>query len=141
MSKSPGTNWIRIDSGEKSHLIVFASHDWKVLGRESGIPMGRHWLKSFGFGGPSLPVVTRGPLIGYEVIGDRETMLNDSRLLLSEVVAFANDPTPSSYFHGSVRPRKPPRKRPIAWPHVLPPLIDFLSSLDKPKVKIYNHHQ
>ena len=138
MSKSPGTNWIRIDSGEESHLVVFASRDWKMLDK---VPMGRHWKKSFGFYGPSHPVVRKGPLIGYEVIGDRETMLSDSRLLLPEIVAFANDPTPPSYFHGSVRPRKPPRRRPIAWPHVLPPLIEFLSALDEPKVKIYNHHQ
>src|SRR5690349_10625697 len=105
MSESPGTNWIRVAAGEKSHLIVFSSHDWKILGREPGIPMGRHWLKTFGFYGPSNPAVAKGPLIGYEVIGDRETMLSDSRLLLPEVVAFANNPTPPSYFHGSVRPR------------------------------------
>ena len=138
MPESPGTNWLRIDSGDKSHLVIFASHDWKTLNK---LPMGRHWLLSFGFLGPSTPVVTKGPLIGYEVIGDRETMLSDSRMLLPGVVAFANDPTPPSYFHGSVRPRKPPRKRPIAWPQVLPPLIEFLSSLDEAKLKIYNHHR
>ena len=138
MLKSPGTNWIRIDSGEKSHLVVFASHDWKMLDK---VPMGRHWTKSFGFYGPASPAIVKGPLIGYEVVGNRETMLSDSRLLLPEVVAFANDPTPPSYLHGSVRPRKPPRRRPIAWPQVLPPLIEFLSGLDEPKVKIYNHHQ
>ncbi len=96
---------------------------------------------SFGFLGPTTATVAKGPLIGYEVIGNRETMLNDSRALLPEVVAYANDPAPPSYFHGSIRPRKPPRRRPIAWPTVLPALIDFLASVDEAKVTIYNHHR
>ena len=118
--------------------MTFASHDWKMLNK---VPMGRHWLMSFGFLGPTKAAVVKGPLIGYEVVGDRETMLSDSRALLPEVVAFVNDPTPPSYFHGSIRPQRPPRKRAIAWPDVLPPLIDFLASLDEAKVTIYNHHR
>jgi hypothetical protein len=141
MQQSPGTNWLRIDSGEKSHLVVFASRDWKILSREPSIPMGRHWLLSFGFPGPPGATVAGGVQVGYEVMGDRLTMLGDSRLLLPQVVAFANDTSRPSYFHSSVRPRKPPRKHVIAWPSVLPPLIEFLSGLDAPKVRIYNHHQ
>lgn len=141
MPKSPGTNWLRIDSGEKSHLVVFASRDWKMLSREPSISIGRHWLMSFGFHGPPGASVAAGVQVGYEVTGDRAIMLNDSRLLLPQVVAFANDTSPPSYFHGSIRPRKPPRKQAIAWPSVLPPLIEFLSGLDAPKVQIYNHHR
>jgi hypothetical protein len=96
---------------------------------------------SFGFLGPTSATVAKGPLIGYEVIGNRQIMLSDSRALLPEVVAFVTDPTPPSYFHGSIRPQRPPRKRAIVWPDVLPPLIEFLASLDEPKVTIYNHHR
>ena len=139
MTTSPGTNWFRIDSGEKSHLVVFTSRDWKVLLRQPSIPMGRHWLRSFGF--EHCSSVAGGLVIGIEVVGDRKTMLDDSRKLLPEVVAFANDPTTPTYFHGSIRPRKPPRKHVSIWPSVLPPLIEFLSGIDEPKVRIYNHHQ
>jgi len=141
MPAPPSTNWLRIDSGGKSHTVTFASHDWKMLNQ---LPMGRHWLMSFGFLGPTkatIATIAKGPLIGYEVVGDREIMLSDSRALLPEVVAYAHDPTPPSYFHGSMRPRKLPRKRPITWPTVLPPVIDFLASLDATKVTIYNHHR
>jgi len=121
--------------------VVFSSRDWKVLLREPRIPMGRHWLRTFGFDGPPGSTVAQGLQIGYEVTGDRNVMLEDSRLLLPQVVAFASDPTPPSYFHGSIRPRKPPRKHVLASPSVLPPLIEFLAGLTEASVKIFNHHR
>jgi hypothetical protein len=136
------TNWLRVISGEKSHLVVFASRDWKVLSRESSIPMGRHWLRSFGFHGtPGSGGIAKGLEVGFEVTGDRLTMLNDSKSLLSEVTAFVNNPTEPSQWQGSIRPRRKPRKHILAWPSVLPPLIEFLSGLQEPKVTIYNHHR
>jgi hypothetical protein len=140
--KPASTNWLRVISGEKSHLVIFASRDWKILSRESSIPMGGHWLQSFGFRGvPGPGSIARGPEIGYEVMGDRLTMLNDSKALLAEVVAFVKNPIEPSQWQGSIRPRRKPRKHMLAWPGVLPPLIGFLSDLREPKVTIYNHHQ
>jgi hypothetical protein len=137
------TNWLRVISGEKSHLVIFASRDWKVLSKESSLPMGRHWLQSFGFrGAPGSGSVAKGFEVGFEVTGDRLTMLNDSKSLLAEVTAFVNDATEPSQWQGSIRPRRrKPRKQILAWPSVLPPLIKFLSSLQESKVTIYNHHQ
>jgi hypothetical protein len=55
------TNWLRVISGEKSHLVVFASRDWKVLCRERTIPTGEQWLHLFGFfGSPGLVRLPRG---------------------------------------------------------------------------------
>ena len=139
MPASPGTNWLRIDSGEKSHTVIFTSRDWKLLLREPRIPMGRHWLRSFGF--DHCGSVAGGLVIGYATAGDRQTMLDDSRSLLPQVIAFSNDPNPPTYFHGSIRPRKPPRKHVPVWPSVLPALIEFLSGIDEPKVRIFNHHR
>src|SRR4051812_28409879 len=45
------TNWLRVISGEQSHLVVFASRDWKILCREPRLPTGREWLHVFGFDG------------------------------------------------------------------------------------------
>jgi hypothetical protein len=137
------TNYLRVISGEKSHLVIFASRDWKVLSKESSLPMGRHWLQSFGFlGAPGSGSVAKGFEVGFEVAGDRLTMLNDSKSLLAEVTAFVNNPTEPLQWQGSIRPRRrKPRKQILAWPSVLPPLIEFLSSLQESKVTIYNHHQ
>jgi hypothetical protein len=69
-------------------------------------------------------------------------MLNASRLLLTEVNAFATNPPETTRWSGSIRPRSKPRKMPeLAWLTVLPPLIEFLSGLQDEKVKIFNHHQ
>ena len=141
LPRPTSTNWLRVIAGDKWHLVVFSSRDWKVLLKESRIRMGRHWLRTFGFGGPAGSTVAEGLQVGYEVTGDRNEMLNDSRLLLPQVVEYASDPTPPSYSHGSARPRKPPRKHVLAWPSVLPPLIEFLEGLTEAEVKIYNHHQ
>jgi hypothetical protein len=141
LPRPTGTNWLRVIAGDKWHLVVFASRDWKLLSNESRIPMGRHWLRTFGFAGPPGSTVAEGLQVGYEVTGDRNEMLKVSKLLLPQVVEFASDPTPQSYFHGSTRPRKPPRKHVLAWPSVLPPLIEFLEGLTEAEVKIYNHHQ
>ena len=141
------TNWFRVISGEKSHLVLFASRDWKVLARERTIPTGREWLHLFGFDGTlggagSTGSVAKGLEVGFEVTSNREAMLNASRLLLAEVKAFAANPLETSRWSGSIRPRpKPRRQPPIAWPTVLPPLIEFLADLQKPTVKIFNHHQ
>jgi hypothetical protein len=137
------TNWLRVIAGEKSHLVIFASRDWKILSRESNLPMGRHWLRSFGFGGvPGPGAIAKGLVVGFEVTGDRLTMLSDSKLLLSEVIEFVKNPVEQLQWQGSIRPRRrKPRKHVLAWPNVLPPLIDFLSGLEESKVIIYNHHQ
>lgn len=138
------TNWLRVISGDKAHLVIFASRDWKVLARERSIPTGREWLQLFGFCGPpdSPPSVAKGLEVGYEVAGDREVMLNASRTLLTEVIAFIQNPPGVRRWSGSIRPRPKPRKQPpIAWPTMLPPLIDFLSGLTEPTVKIFNHHR
>lgn len=138
------TNWLRVISGEQAHLVIFASRDWKVLSRESTIRTGRHWLQLFGFHGtPNTKVsVAKGVENGFEVPGDREAMLEASRLLLKEVNAFVLNPPETSRWSGSIRPRPKPRpKPPLAWPIVLPPLIAFLSDLRESSVKIFNHHQ
>jgi hypothetical protein len=132
---------VRVDSGDKSHVVAFASRDWKLLLRESRLPIGRHWLQAFGFFGPPGSTVAQGLQVGYEFTGDRMTMLNDSKALLAEILAFAADPNPPSSFQGSIRPRSAARPQPFAWPEVLPPLIQFLSELEQDKVKIYNHHR
>jgi hypothetical protein len=141
LPRPTSTNWLRVIADDKWHLVVFASRDWKVLLKEPRIPMGRHWLRTFGFFGAPSSTVAQGLEVGYEVIGDRNEMLKDSRLLVPQVVEFASDPTPPSNSHGSTRPRKPPRKHVLAWPSVLPPLIEFLEGLTEAEVKIYNHHQ
>ncbi len=141
LPRPTSTNWLRVIAGDKWHLVVFASRDWKALNNESRIPMGRHWLRTLGFGGPPGSTVAEGLQVGYEVTGDRNKMLKDSRLLLPQLLEYASDPTPLSYSHGSARPRKPPRKHVLAWPSVLPPLIEFLEGLTEAEVKIYNHHQ
>jgi hypothetical protein len=142
------TNWLRVIAKDKAHLVEFASRDWKILARETSIPTGREWLRVFGFHGlseekrDSRSSVAKGLEIGFEVVGDRLAMLETSKLLLNEVINFAKNPPEVSYWHGSIRPRPKPRQRHvIAWPIVLPPLIEFLSGLREEKLKIFNHHQ
>ncbi|MDB6123324.1 MAG: hypothetical protein JWQ71_2317 [Pedosphaera sp.] len=137
------TNWLRVIAGEKSHLVIFASRDWKVIAREQAIPIGREWLRLFGFHGPTdrPGSVAKGLEVGFEVSGNREAMLNASRLLLAQVNVFVMNPPQTSQWSGSIRPRPKPRKKPpLAWPAVLPPLIEFLSNVQEPTVKIFNHH-
>jgi hypothetical protein len=58
------TNWLRVIAGEKSHLVIFASRDWKALSRERTISTGREWLRLFGFSGPGTGAgggVAQGP--------------------------------------------------------------------------------
>jgi hypothetical protein len=138
------TNWLRVISGDKAYLVIFASRDWKVLARERSLPSGRDWLNAFGFGGPRdrKPSLGEGLEVGFEVDGDRNEMLNVSRTLLDETTKFvANLPEPSRW-SGSIRPWAKPRKPPpLIWPTVLPPLIEFLAGLSEPTVKIFNHHR
>jgi hypothetical protein len=140
------TNWLRVIADEKAHLVLFTSRDWKVLSRERSIPTGGEWLHLFGFDGTQdgdsgTGSVAKGLEVGFEVAGDRETMLNASRRLLVEVNAFVANP-PESRWSSSARPRRKPRPAPpLAWPTVLPPLIEFLSALQEPTVKIWNHHR
>lgn len=146
---SPGsTNWLRVIAKDKAHLVKFASRDWKLLARETSIPTGREWLRVFGFHGSSegkpdgKSSVAKGLEIGFEVTGNRVAMLETSKLLLKEVASYVKNSPEVSYWHGSIRPRPKPRQRTgIAWPNVLPPLIEFLSSLHEDTVKIFNHHQ
>jgi len=139
------TNWLRVIAGEKAHLVVFASRDWKVLSKESTIRTGREWMQVFGFHGPpgSKVNVAKGFEIGFEVPGDRDKMLAVSKSLLQEVVNYVNHPPERTYWQSSIRPRpKRTRREPaLAWPMVLLPLIEFLSGLTEPHVKIFNHHQ
>jgi len=141
------TNWLRVISGEKAHLVLFASRDWKVLSGERSIPTGGEWLHMFGFDGTlggagGAGSVAKGLEIGFEVTGDREAMLSASHRLLTEVNAFAANPPEISRWSGSVRPRRKLRPMPpLAWPTVLPPLIEFLSALQEPTVTIFNHHR
>jgi len=141
------TNWLRVISGEKSHLVLFASRDWKVLSRERSIPTGRDWLHVFGFDGTlggagGSGSVAKGLEVGFEVTGNREAMLKASRQLLTEVSEFAANPPETSRWSGSVRPRRKARRMPpIAWPAVLPALIEFLSALQETTVTIFNHHR
>jgi hypothetical protein len=137
------TNWLRVISGEKTHLVVFASRDWKVLCREQRIPTGNEWLDLFGFtGSPGPGAIAKGLEVGFEVTGNRDAMLTASRLLLTEVNSFAEHPPEDWRWRDSIRPRpKPRRMPPLAWPKVLPPLIEFLAGLQEPTVKIFNHHR
>jgi hypothetical protein len=135
------TNWLRVISGEKSHLVIFASRDWKILSKERSIPAGREWLHEFGFDG-ALGSVAKGFEVGFEVTGNREAMLSASRRLLTEINAFAASPPEISQWSGSIRPRrKPVPLKPFAWPTIIPPLIEFLAGLQEPTVKIFNHHR
>jgi hypothetical protein len=138
------TNWLRVIAGNKAHLVVFASRDWKVLARERSISTGRNWLQLFGFNGPPghAGSVAKGIEVGFEVTANREALLNASRLLLTQVGAFVRNQSELLTWHGSIGPRPKPRKKPpLAWPTVLPPLIDFLSNLQDQSVKIFNHTQ
>jgi hypothetical protein len=139
------TSWLRVISEGSAHLVVFASRDWKVLSNERTIPTGREWLRLFGFMAPvpsNAGAVAGGWAVGYEVPGDRVPMLNASIVLLREVNAYALNPPEISRWSGSIRPRPKPRKPPpLAWPTALPPLIEFLSILREPTVKIFNHHR
>ncbi len=146
-SRPESTNWLRVIAKGKVHLVEFASRDWKLLSREKSIPTGREWLRQFGFSGPPRSksdgsVVARDLEIGYEVVGNRVAMLEASRAVLGELDNFIKNPPEISVWHGSIRPRPKPRKKPEpTWPEVLPPLIKFLSELQEPTVKIFNHHQ
>ena len=139
------TNWLRVMAGERAHLVEFTSRDWKVLSKErNAIPAGRDWLDLFGFGrafeGDS---VADGLIVGYEVSGNRESMLTASRKLLEEVRAYTPQMPDPTWGHFSVRKKPKPRKpKPIVWPEVLPALIEFLESLtDVEMVKVFNHHR
>ncbi len=139
-----GTNWLRVISGDKSHLVVFASRDWKFLSRERTVPTGREWLNAFGFtgSGSERRTVAMEFEIGFEVIGKLENMLNASRRLLIEINQFMQNPPEVRPWTDSFRPRRKPRRPPPpAWLRVLPPLIEFLSALHEPNVLIFNHHQ
>lgn len=138
-----GTNWLRIISADRAHLVEFASRDWKALAREKSMPTGRRWLSLFGFDGPPGDTsVSEGPIVGYETLGHREEMLHASRTLVDEVRAFSptqRDPTWGSF---SVRKRAKPRKaKPLGWTHLLPKIIEFLEGLSAPTVTIFNHHR
>ena len=142
--KPDSTNWIRVTAGRKSHLVIFESHDWKLLSRESSIPSGRYWMQEFGFSGPpgGGASVHKGVQVGFEVTSNRLDTLEVSKKLLDEVLAYVKNPPEISQWQGSIRPRPKPRKKPApAWPTVLPPLIEFLSGLTEPKVQIFNHHR
>jgi hypothetical protein len=146
-SRPSSTNWLRVISGGKSHLVVFASRDWKVLLRDRTISSGREWLHAFGFDGTlrgpgKSGSVAKGLEVGYEATGNRAAMLVASRRLLSEVTEYATNPPEVSRWSGSVRPRRKPKRRPpMAWLNALPPLIEFLSALQEPTVTIFNHHR
>ena len=131
--------------GSTSHLVEFASRDWKILSREPELRTGRDWLGLFGFHGVpgDGPSIHKGVVIGYEVTGSRLDLLHASKRLLEEVKVFAAKPPEPAKWLYSIAPR-PKRSKPkpeLAWPTVLPPLIEFLSKLNDSIVKIYNHHQ
>jgi hypothetical protein len=138
-----GTNWLRIISADRAHLVEFASRDWKVLAREKSLPTGPRWLSHFGFDGPPGGTsVFEGLIVGYETIGRREEMLHASRMLLGEVRDFTPIPRERTWCNFSVRKKAKPRKaKPVAWAHLLPKIIDFLESLSAPTVTIFNHHR
>lgn len=142
--RPPSTNWLRGIASGSAHLVIFASRDWKLLAREWTIPTGKEWLDVFGFSGTpgTTSSVMKGLETGFEVPGDRAAMLDASQRLLKEVIAYVQNPPEISRWSGSIRPRPKPRKPPsLAWPTVLPPLIEFLSKLQEPAVKIFNHHR
>lgn len=135
------TNWLRVISGEKSHLVIFASRDWKVLARESAIPTGRRWLDLFGFNGPpERHSIAKGLEVGFEVTGDTQDMLDASRALLNEVNLLGTSPPLREQVNepSHARTRKQP---PLIWQAALPPLIEFLDKVHVPWVKIFNHHR
>lgn len=140
-----GTNWLRVISGEQGHLVEFASRDWKSLSRDRSISTGPDWLSLFGFDGPDDVKgrsVAEGPIIGYEVVGNRQAMLEASRKLLDEVRAYTPATRDPTWCNFSVRKKpKPRRPKPLTWTSVLPPLIQFLEGLNAQTVKVYNHHQ
>ena len=138
------TNWIRVTAHEKSHLMIFASRDWKLLGRETALPSGRRWLSTFGFNGPPGEGgrVSKGLEVGFEVAGDRETLLTISIKLLDEAKSFDQNPSQvmasvSRIGRGSTHKKWAQS----AWISILPPLIAFLSELADPTVMIFNHHR
>jgi hypothetical protein len=145
LPRPAGTNWLRVISGEAAHLLIFAARDWKLLSTERSIPTGERWLDLFGFGGPPTcerRSITEDPIVGYEVTADRAAMLQASLQLLQELRAYVPpipDPTWCSF---SVRPKRKRKKpAPSVLLTALPPLIDFLASLDVPTVTIFNHHR
>jgi hypothetical protein len=138
-----GTNWLRIISADRAHLVEFASRDWKALAREKSLPTGQSWLSLFGFHGPpGGSSLAEGLIVGYETLGRREEMLQASRNLLDEVRNFVpatRDPTWCTF---SVRKKPKPRKpKPLSWERLLPKIIEFLEGLSAPTVTIYNHHR
>jgi hypothetical protein len=139
------TNWLRVIAGETAHLVEFASRDWKALSNERELRTGREWLGLFGFHGGSgnQPSIHKDIEVGFEVTGDRDAMLGASKRLLTEVTEFAKKPPEPRPWLYSVapRPRTTKKKQPLGWSSVLPPLIEFLSALNEPVVKIFNHHR
>ncbi len=145
LQRPASTNWFRVISDDKAHLVEFASRDWKLLCRERSLPTGPRWLSLFGFDGPPTSVgkiVSEGLIVGYETTGDREAMLEASRTLLPEVLAFEPTLRDPTWCNFSVRKKPKPRKaKPPGWTSLLPALIEFLESLSAPTVKIFNHHR
>ena len=142
-TRPSSTNWLRIISGNDAHLVEFESRDWKALGQEKTLPTGRRWLSAFGFDGPPTgSSVAEGLIIGYEILGRREEMLDASRRLLEEVQRFTpelRDPTWGA-FHVRKRP-KPRKPKSLSWSRLLPEIIVFLERLSTPEVTIFNHHR
>ncbi len=131
-------------AGEKSHLMIFASRDWKFLAKETTIPSGRKWLGQFGFSGPpgARGNVSKGLEVGFEVVGERDALLDISTKLLGEITSFEQCPPQSVTSEMRIgRSSTPKTANARAWTMVLPPLIAFLSELSGPTVMIFNHHR
>lgn len=79
------TNWIRLTGSAEPYTFVFRSRDWKVLTHLRD-PVASAWMSAFGFspGGPEFSV-SRGLQIGYEVSGNRATMLDATERLIERL--------------------------------------------------------
>lgn len=76
------TNWIRLTGSGDPYTIGFQSRDWKVLVNLAD-PAAVAWMSAFGFnsGGP----VAHGLQIGYEVVGNRNVMIEATDYLIERL--------------------------------------------------------
>jgi hypothetical protein len=132
------TNWLRVVTADKAHLLIFASRDWKFLTDEKvHLPTGQIWMQLFGL--VASTDVGRGLEVGIEVTSNRLAMVEASRTLMSELNAWLDVPPAAKPW---VNTRSNVRKQ-IArgWLAGMAPLIEFLETLDVSTVKVFNHHR
>lgn len=132
------TNWLRVITADKAHLLTFVSREWKFLIDEKvHLPTAQTWMTLFGFAASAN--ISRGLEVGFEVTSNRLAMIESSRALIEEVNAWLEAPPAAA---ASVNTRPTARKQIArAWLTGLTSLLKFLETLDVSTVKVFNYHR